>query len=223
MSQEFLIDNINQVAFNMSQEKVKPENLIVTLYELGVIQFGEFALKSGITSPIYLDLRKTFTFPKVLEQVADLLWTKIQPLQYDLICGVPLTALVFASCLTMRHQLPMIVCRKERKEYGKQNRIEGEFFAGQNCVVVEDLITSGASLLETIEPLKEESLEVTDIVCLIDRQQGGRTRLEDQGYRVHPVFTLSQILQVLAVAGKISKEETLSVLEFIEQNQVSPC
>jgi len=223
MGHEYLIDKFNKVAFHMSPDDVNPENFIVNLYDIGAIQFGSFELKSGITSPIYLDLRKTFTFPHVLRQVAELLWLQVQPLYYDLICGVPLTALVFASSLAMKQQLPMIVCRKERKSYGKQNRIEGEFFPDQHCVVIEDLITSGASLLETIEPLKEESLVVTDIVCLLDRQQGGRERLEERGYRVHPVFQLTDMLDVLQEHKKITEEENNKVKEFIKQNQVAPC
>jgi len=218
-----IIDNFNQVAFHMTADEVNPENFIVNLFDIGAIQLGTFELKSGISSPIYLDLRKTFTFPHVLRQVADLLWLQIQPLYYDLICGVPLTALVFASSLAMKQQLPMIVCRKERKGYGKQNRIEGEFFPDQHCVVIEDLITSGGSLLETIEPLKEESLVVTDIVCLIDRQQGGRQRLEERGFRVHPVFQLTDMLDVLQKHERISEEDNLKVKEFIKENQVATC
>jgi len=223
VKKQYLIDNFNQVAFQMASDEINKEAFIVSLFDIGAIQFGTFELKSGMTSPIYIDLRKTFTFPHVLRQVADLLWKRAQPLYYDLICGVPLTALVFASSLATLRQLPMIACRKERKGYGKKNRIEGEYFPDQHCLVIEDLITSGASLLETIEPLKEESLVVTDIVCLLDREQGGRQRLEERGYRIHPVFKLTEILDVLQACKKISEEESNGVKEFIRQNQVAPC
>jgi len=223
MKKQYLIDNLNRVAFQMTRDEIDRESFIVNLFDIGAIQFGTFELKSGMTSPIYLDLRKTFTFPHVLRQVADLLWMRVEPLYYDLICGVPLAALVFASSLAALRQLPMIVCRKEKKEYGKKNRVEGEYFPDQHCVVIEDLITSGSSLLETIEPLKAESLVVSDIVCLIDRQQGGRERLEERGFRIHPVFQLSEILDVLQAQEKITEEDHQRVRDFIRQNQVAPC
>ncbi len=223
MDKDYIIDQLNQVAFDMSPEIPNPEQFIISLYDLGVIQLGTFQLKSGITSPIYMDLRKSFTFPQILKQIAELYWMKIESLDYDLVCGVPLTALVFAICLSISKMLPMIVCRKERKAYGNQNRIEGEYFAGQQCVIIEDLITSGMSIQETIEPLKEESLVVEDIVCLIDREQGGKERLEKKGYHVHPVLTISQILEVLLKREKISQEDFERVKEFIKQNRVVSC
>ncbi len=219
MSHDYLIDRYHNVAFNMSEE-THPDDFIVTLSDIGAIQFGSFELKSGLVSPIYLDLRKSFTFPKVLAQLTDLLAKKIDPINFDLICGVPLTALVFASCLAIRHQYPMIAVRKQRKEYGNKNRLEGEYFAGQHCLVVEDLITSGASLLETITPLKEGSLVVTDIVCLLDREQGGKERLEKQGYQVHSAFRLSQVLSVLQDAGRVSADQVQDVLDFMKTNRV---
>lgn len=199
------------------------DEFIESLYDLGMIQLGSFTLKSGLVSPIYIDLRKTFTIPQQLTQVTELLWSQVKPLHYDLICGVPITGLVFATGVSVQHLVPMIVCRKERKAHGRQKQLEGEFFAGQQCVVIEDLITTGTSLFETLEPLQEESLVVKDIVCLIDREQGGRERLEEKGYRVHSVFKITQILDYLFQVEKITEEDFARVQEYIIQNKVALC
>jgi uridine monophosphate synthetase len=221
MKEGYLIDKMNNVAFDMAPKISDPEEMIELLYKTGVVQFGEFKLKSGMMSPLYIDLRKTITYPHVLKQLLEAMWNLIQTLNFDLICGVPLTAVVFSSYLSVSKGLPMILCRKEVKDHGTKKKIEGEYFSGQSCLIIEDLITSGASVLETIEPLRSEGLVVEDIALLIDREQGGRQKLESLGYRVHSLFTLSEILTVLEQKEKITLKEYRTVTEFILNNQVS--
>ena len=87
----------------------------------------------------------------------------------------------------------MILKRKEKKEYGTGKMVEGVFQKGQKCLVIEDVITSGQSILETISALEQEGLIIEDIAVLIDRQQGGRALLESKGYRLHSCLTLDQL------------------------------
>ncbi|RMD65663.1 orotate phosphoribosyltransferase, partial [Candidatus Pacearchaeota archaeon] len=143
-----------------------------TLYNINAIRFGEFRLKSGILSPFYIDLRVTISYPDVLKTIAETFWERIQPLSFDRITGVPYTALPFAVALSLEHNLPMVLRRKEAKSYGTKKIIEGEFKKGDTCLVIEDVITSGASVFETIEPLETAGLIVSDIAVLIDREQG---------------------------------------------------
>lgn len=196
-------------------------DLIVRLHEIGAVKFGSFVLKSGITSPIYLDLRLIVSFPDVLETVGDLMWEAVQDVPFDLLCGVPYTALPMATAISLKHKKPMAMRRKEAKEYGTKKSIEGVFSAGDRCLVVEDLVTSGKSVLETIEPLEEEDLVVEDVVVLIDREQGGRQRLADHGYRLHALFTLGEFLQVLEAEKRLDSETVASVRRFIEETQVT--
>lgn len=196
------------------------KELILKLHEINAVKFGEFKLKSGIMSPIYIDLRVTISYPEVLKMVAEAMWEKVKDVNFDLICGVPYTALPIATAISLAHNKPMIMRRKEVKEYGTKKAIEGAFVAGQNVLVVEDLVTSGSSVFETIEPLQHEGLVVNDIVVLVDREQGGRKHLAEKGFNLHSVLTISEMLTVLVEAGKLEEAMAAKVREFIQANQV---
>jgi len=189
--------------------------LIFKLHEIGAIQFGSFTLKSGLISPIYIDLRLMVSYPYLLHAIAKAMWQKIDHLSFDLLCGVPYTALPIATAMSLMHNKPMIMRRKEVKEYGTKKIIEGEFKAGQHCLVIEDLITSGSSILETISPLEQNGITVHDAVVLIDREQGGPKKLQEKGYRLHSVLTLSSLLHTLKAEKRLDPEMYAKVLNFI--------
>lgn len=199
---------------------MEKRSLVTTLFDIGAIKFGSFTLKSGIESPIYLDLRVIVSYPAFLETVAEAFWTLIEECPMDLICGVPYTALPIATVISVQHRIPMIMRRKEVKTYGTKKSLEGIFKPGQTCLIVEDLITSGASVLETVEPIEQEQLKVRDIAVLIDREQGGRQKLESLGYKVHALLTLTEILEILVEKQKINLQIKQSVLDFVAKAQV---
>lgn len=196
------------------------KDLILKLHEINAIKFGEFKLKSGIMSPIYIDLRVTVSYPEVLKMVASAMWEKVKNLNFDLICGVPYTALPIATVISVDHNKPMIMRRKEVKDYGTRKAIEGAFTAGQKVLVAEDLVTSGSSVFETIEPLELEGLKVEDVVVLLDREQGGKKHLAEKGRNLHAVITMTELLETLDQAGKLEKIMVEKVKTFIQQNQV---
>jgi len=179
--------------------------LILELYRIGAVKFGSFTLKSGKISPIYLDLRPIVSFPIILQQIADALWQKIAPLSFDLVCGVPYTALPIATALSLSQKIPMILQRKEEKQYGTKKKLEGVFEKGQRCLILEDVITTGSSVLETARSLKEENLTISDVAVVIDRGQGGRENLLREGLNVHSLFSLHEILELLKREEKISE------------------
>lgn len=193
-------------------------NLLVhSLYQIGAIKFGEFTLKSGKTSKIYLDLRQIISYPQILRTVSNAIWQKIHTCHLDIICGVPYTALPIASCITLQHNIPMVMRRKEKKDYGTKQRIEGKFKPGQNCVIIEDVITTGGSILETAADLEEAGIKVTDLAVLIDRQQGGKEALEAKNYAVHSVFTMQEILRHLLHSTLLTPEERTIVTSLAEE------
>ena len=189
-------------------------------YQLGIIKFGRFTLKSGIESPFYVDLRPLASDPKILKKLANYLLEMLPLDNFDLICGVPYAALPMATAMSLESYLPLIIKRKEAKQHGTKKMIEGIFTKGQNCLLVEDVITSGKSLLETIPEIESEGILVSDIVVVLDRQQGGKELLENKGFRVHTLFTISEVCTILSEEGLLDDEEIARINEFLAGNVV---
>jgi uridine monophosphate synthetase len=181
--------------------------LILDLARIGAVRFGRFTLKSGATSPIYLDLRLLASYPEVLHRVAAAYAEVLRNIEYDRIAAIPYAALPIGTAVALQTSRPLIYPRKEVKGYGTRRAIEGRYEAGERVVVLDDLITTGGSKIEAIAPLKGAGLKMQDVVVLIDRGSGGREMLAREGLRLHAVLTLRQILNVLVEHGTISEEQ----------------
>ncbi|KAL8618911.1 hypothetical protein ACOMHN_020330 [Nucella lapillus] len=207
-----------------TSKRLSLEELIVKLYDVEGVKFGDFKLKSGISSPVYFDLRVIISYPDLMVQVSEYLWeaAKKSGSTMDSVCGVPYTALPLATLISANHDVPMLIRRKEAKDYGTKKMIEGAFKEGDQCLIVEDIVTSGTSVWETVEALNGVGVKVTQAVVLLDREQGGAQRLKDKGVLLHSVCTLSKALDVLQKAGKLEPAMVARVQEFITANQFSP-
>jgi orotate phosphoribosyltransferase len=205
----------------MSSSSLK-ESLTTSLYQIGCIQFGEFTLKSGQTSSVYMNLRKIISYPEVMRMVAQAMWqaTSMNHCQFNLVCGVPYTALPIATCMSLEHNLPMIMRRKEKKDYGTKQSIEGEFQAGQSCLIIEDVITTGGSIMETAADLEAAGLVIHDVIALIDREQGGKENLAKK-YQPHSILTLSEILDYLLHSTLLNAQERTLIQEFLSERALS--
>lgn len=175
---------------------MQKQRLLEALINIDIIKKGEFTLRSGQVSPVYIDCRSIISYPPLLRAVAKALWDKVKHLKPSLLCGVPYTALPMATALSLEQNLPMLMCRKETKDYGTKKQIEGVFKAGQDCLIIEDVVTTGGSVLQIAELLKKQGLQVKDITVLVDRQQGGKEALLAAGYQLHSVYTLDDIINV---------------------------
>lgn len=199
---------------------MKHLDIIDELFEIGSIKFGSYKLKSGMTTPFYIDLRLIISYPLLLQKVADALWEKIQHLPFKRICGVPYNALPIATAMCLKHQKPMLLKRKEMKDYGTKKIIEGVYEAEDQCLLIEDVIVSGKSIFETIEPLEHANIHVSTVAVVVDREQGGRINVEKHGLTMISLFTVTEIFHHLRKKGKISQHDVDLVKKFIEHHQV---
>jgi uridine monophosphate synthetase len=189
------------------------------LLDAGCIKFGEFTLKSGLKSPIYIDLRQIITYPKLLEQVGAAYLPILQELDFDRIAGLPYAAIPIATAVSLQGGYPMIYPRKEVKEYGTKAEIEGEYHAGETIAVIDDLATTGGSKFEAIEKLTSVGLKVRDVVVLIDRQSGAKEALEAEGFRLHAVLTIMQLLDYWEKTGKVEQGKIDETRLFLKNSK----
>lgn len=195
------------------------KKIALALFEIGAVKFGEFTLKSGMKSPIYIDLRLLVSYPKLLKAIAGAMAEIAKKLTFDRIAGIPYTALPIATAISIVQDWPMVYARKEVKDYGTRKKIEGQFEAGETVLIIDDLITTGDSKFETIEPFEAAGLKIRDFVVLVDRQQGGKKLLEAKGYTLHAVLSIYEILDILKKKGKLKVETCESVTKYLEENQ----
>ena len=187
------------------------------LLSAGCIKFGEFTLKSGLKSPIYIDLRRIITYPKLLEQIGAAYLPLLKDLKFDRIAGLPYAAIPIATAISLAGYYPMIYPRKEVKTYGTKAEIEGEYHAGETIVVIDDLATTGGSKFEAIEKLTGVGLVVKDVVVLVDRQSGAKESLAQAGQTMHAVLTIGQLLEYWEANGKVEKDKIEETRKFLSQ------
>jgi uridine monophosphate synthetase len=186
------------------------------LLEAGCIKFGNFTLKSGLQSPIYIDLRQVISHPKLLADIARAYLPLLTNLLFSRIAGLPYAAIPIATAISLAGNYPMIYPRKDVKTYGTKAGIEGEYYAGETVVVIDDLATTGGSKFEAIEKLTGVGLVVKDVVVLVDRQSGAKESLKQAGYSMHAVLTITQLLDYWEKTGKVSSDKINATRTFLE-------
>ncbi len=192
------------------------EMLADGLLEAGCIKFGEFTLKSGLKSPIYIDLRQIITYPKLLQQVGAAYLPTLQSLTFDRIAGLPYAAIPIATAISLAGNYSMIYPRKEAKTYGTRAEIEGEYHSGETIAVIDDLATTGSSKFEAIEKLTAAGLIVRDVVVLVDRQSGAKEALEQAKLRLHAVLTMTGMLDHWEKTKRVGREKIAATREFLQ-------
>lgn len=183
------------------------QSLILQLYDMGCLLFGEYVQASGATFSYYIDLRTIISNPQVFHQVLQAYAEILRNLTFKRIAGIPYGSLPTATGLSLLLNYPMIYPRKEVKAHGTRRLIEGNYESGEMVVIVDDVLISGKSAIEGAEKLESSGLKVKDIVVFIDHEEGVKDRLKAKGYNAYSVLTISEITETLYSSGRINEEQ----------------
>ncbi|MFU8869334.1 orotate phosphoribosyltransferase [Natronococcus sp.] len=168
------------------------QELIDALRAADAVRFGEFELSHGGTSEYYVDKYLFETDPDCLEAIAEAFAERLEP--DDKLGGVALGAVPLAAATSVAAGAPYVIVRKQRKEYGTSNLVEGRLEEGEEVVVLEDIVTTGTSLVEAVEALREAGATVERALVVVDRQEGGRETVEDAGLEMEALVTAEELL-----------------------------
>ena len=192
------------------------------LYKNDIIKFGDFTLTSGKKSSYYIDLRLVPSYPhqfrKMVKNLQNLIIEKTGLDNFDSLVSVPTGGLVVASALAIEVVKPLIYVRNKPKEHGTTKSIEGKTSAGMKVVMVDDVATTGTSVLNGIKQLKESGLLISDVYVIINRLEGADKALDDMGVQIHQLTDILEITNVLFQEKLVSKEIFDKIKNQVNQN-----
>lgn len=163
------------------------------LKETGAVKFGDFTLSSGRKSKYYVDKYIFETNPRCLEAIGQRV-AKLIPAGTQRLAGIEIGSIPLAAIASVKSGTPFVIVRKEKKGYGTNKLVEGVFNAGEKALVVEDVVTTAKGALGAVHSLKEAGLVVDTIVCVVDREEGGREAMEKEGLKVISLVKASELL-----------------------------
>ena len=190
------------------------------LYEKKIIRFGDFTLASGKKSPYYIDLRLVPSFPiyyrKMIKGLQNLIAEDVGLENFHSLVSVPTGGLVVAASLAIEIVKPIIYVRKEAKEHGTGKAVEGVTCQDMKLLMIEDVVTSGGSVINAIKSIKAEKMKVTDAYAVVDRMEGATEALQAEGVKLHSLLTIKQIAESLFEQKLITEDVLNQVKERIQ-------
>ena len=194
----------------------------IFLYKNNIIRFGNFTLASGKNSSYYVDLRLIPSYPhqfrKMIKNLQNLIVEKTGLGDFDCLASVPTGGLVVTSALAIEIVKPLIYVRSKPKEHGTTKSIEGKISAGMKVVMVDDVMTTGTSVLNGINQLKEAGLLVSDLYVIINRLEGGDKALSNIGVQSHQLTDILEITDILFQEKLIDKEIFEKIKNQVNRN-----
>lgn len=173
------------------------KTLIELLKENDVIKFGDFTLSSGKKSDYYVDMKKAITLPEILSCVAHLITADIEQSDVTKVAGPALGAVPIATATSLISKKPMLMIRKNKKSYGTSKQIEGELVEGDRVVIVEDVTTTGGSLLKAIDVIEDNGGKIIKAFVIVDREEGAKDKFEERNIEFKPLLTISEFRSYL--------------------------
>jgi len=205
----------------INDQKNLINDLILFLYDKGAIKIGDFTLSSGIKSKFYLDMRILQSYPKYF-RVSILLMKKyivdkIGMNNFNYICSIPTSGTIFGSSLAYELFKPHIYVRKSVKDYGMQKPFEGDLQLNSKVLFIDDVMTTGNSLLSSIELLKDKCI-INDVLVFIDRRQDYRGLLNKYNLNIHRIISIDKIFEILFQSDRIGKKDMDYIKGELEKN-----
>jgi orotate phosphoribosyltransferase len=190
------------------------------LYEKKIIRFGDFTLASGKKSPYYIDLRLVPSYPiyyrKMIKGLQNIIAEDVGFENFHSLVSVPTGGLVVAASLAIEIVKPIIYVRKEAKEHGTGKAVEGVTCQDMKLLMIEDVVTSGGSVINAIKSIKDEKMQVTDAYAIVDRMEGATEALQAEGVKLHSLLTIKQIAESLFEQKLITEDVLNQVKERIQ-------
>jgi len=199
----------------------------ILLIKNSAIKFGDYILASGKKSPYYIDLRQTISSPITMDWIGNALTriviNEIGKDKIDKILGVPTAGVPFATVVSQKLAIPLIYYRQARKEHGVRKKIEGILDRNDRVLIIDDLITTGESVIESAEVVRDQGGVVNELAVLLDREQGGKERLRSSRIEPHVLFKISDAMEWLHTVGLIEDKIFDTVKRYIkEESQLIP-
>ena len=172
----------------------KKEELIAALKNCGAVKFGDFTLASGKKSKYYIDIKKASTDPVTLRIIAEQAAGKIRDIDLDIVGGVALGGVPIATAVSLETGLPLLLVRKDVKDYGTGGRFVGDLTDGARVVLMEDVTTSGGSVLDGISAVRDAGGVVDTVITVVDREENARERLDSVGVNLISLVRASDLV-----------------------------
>jgi orotate phosphoribosyltransferase len=189
--------------------------------KIGALKFGTFKLASGKISPYYVDLRVVPSFPdafgKICDLYTELINSKVGKENFDRIAGVPTAGIAFASVIAYNFKRPFLYTRPRVKTHGRERRVEGILMPGDRVLVVDDLITTGKSLLQAVTAIRGEGGVVNEAVVLVNREEGGKEKLANVNVTLSYLLDASEAADKLYEIGAISDEQLKTIRKQVKK------
>jgi orotate phosphoribosyltransferase len=201
-------------------EDVKIEACKV-LDRIGAMKFGAFKLTSGKLSPYYIDLRIVPSFPDAFQKICDyyakFIRTEVGTENIDRVAGIPVAGIPFAAVVAFNLKKPFLYVRKGARRHGRERRVEGILAPGNRVLLIDDLVTGGLSLLKAAKAVTAEGGVVNDAVVLIDRQEGGKEKLEKNGVKLHALLSITEVVNTLRDLGTIDEDQLKTIMKQVKK------
>lgn len=199
------------------------KHISLSLIRNSALKIGDYILHSGKKSPYYVDLRQSISDPIAMDWIgnslARIVINEIGKAKVDKIMGVPTAGVPFATIVSQKLSIPMLYYRKERKEHGVRKKIEGNMERNDRIVMIDDLITTGQSVIDAAEAARDQGGIVSELVVLLDREQGGQDHIRNRSIEPHVLFDISEAFGWLKEVKLLDSNDYEVIMNYIKEER----